>query len=131
MSFHEQETPKHPLAIGGDIMGELRKIRGALKISDWDWLMVEEVVAIYNFMVDLATSPDSSPTWQAFGWGGAYVALVVLIQYLRELLGDYSYGETTDLGGTDAEVLQRRSSDIMDHLLLVEERLRRRSGEGT
>jgi hypothetical protein len=110
-------------------MGELRKIRGALKISDWDWLMVEEVVAIHNFMVDLATSPDSSPTWQAFGWGGAYVALVVLIQYLKELLGDYSYGEA-DLGGTDAEVLQQRPSEIIDHLMLVEEKLRRRSGEG-
>jgi hypothetical protein len=130
MSSHEQETPRHPLAIGGDIMGELRKIRGTLKISDWDWLMVEEVIAIYNFMVDLATSPDSSPTWQAFGWGGAYVALIVLIQYLRELLGDYSYGEI-DLGGTDAEVLQQRPSEIIDHLMLVEEKLRRRSGEGT
>jgi hypothetical protein len=129
MAPHEQETSRHPLSIGGDIMGELRKIQGALKISDLDWLMVEEVVAIYNFMVDLATSPDSSPTWQAFGWGGAYVALIILIQYLRELLGDYSYGETT-LEGTDAEVLQQRPSDIIDHLLLVEEKLRRRSGEG-
>jgi hypothetical protein len=129
MASHEPESPKHPLAIGSDVMGELRKIRGALKISDWDWLMVEEVIAIYNFMVDLATSPDSSPTWQAFGWGGAYVALIILIQYLRELLGDYSYGETT-LEGTDAEVLQQRPSDIIDHLLLVEEKLRRRSGEG-
>jgi len=125
-----EEVSKHPLAIGGDIMVELRKIRGALKISDWDWLMVEEVIAIYNFMVDLATAPDSSPTWQAFGWGGAYVALIVLIQYLRELLGDYSYGEV-NLGGTDAEVLQQRPSDIIDHLLLVEEKLRRRSGEGS
>jgi hypothetical protein len=126
----EQETPRHPLSIDGEIMGELRKIRGALKISDWDWLMVEEVVAIYNFMVDLATSPDSSPTWQAFGWGGAYVALIVLIQYLRELLGDYSCGETTDLGGTDLEVLQQRPAEIIDHLLLVSEKLQQRSGEG-